>query len=44
VALVIRDHGPIKPGVVPGVIDDQIRSFGACNPTCTDLQISVHQT
>jgi hypothetical protein len=39
VALVVRDHGPIKPGI----IDDQIRSFGACNP-CADLQISVHQT
>jgi hypothetical protein len=42
VALVVRDHGPIKPGEIPGVIDDQIRSFGACNPTCADLQISVH--
>lgn len=39
VALVVRDHGPIKPGV----IDDQIRTFGACNPTCADLQSSVHQ-
>jgi hypothetical protein len=43
VALVVRDHGPIKPGEIPGVIDDQIRSFGECNPTCTDLQISEHQ-
>jgi hypothetical protein len=39
VTLVVRDHGPIKPSI----IDDQIRTFGACNPTCTDLQISVHQ-
>ena len=43
VAFVVRDHGPINPGVIPGVIDDQIRTFGACNPTCADLQISVHQ-
>jgi hypothetical protein len=43
VAFVVRDHGPIKPGVSPGVIDDQIRTFGECNPTCADLQISVHQ-
>ena len=43
VTLVVRDHGPIKPGEIPGVIDDQLRSFDECNPTCTDLQISVHQ-
>jgi hypothetical protein len=43
VTLVVRDHGPINPGEVPGVIDDQIRTFGECNPTCADLQISVHQ-
>jgi hypothetical protein len=43
VTFVVRDHGPIKPGEVPGVIDDQIRTFGGCNPTCADLQMSVHQ-
>jgi hypothetical protein len=25
------------------VIDDQIRTFGECNPTCADLQVSEHQ-
>ena len=39
VTFVVRDHGPMKPGV----INDQIRTFEACNPTCTDLQVSVHQ-
>ncbi len=43
VTLVVRDHGPIKPGEIPGVVDDQLRSFDECNPTCTDLQVSVHQ-
>lgn len=38
VTLVVRDHGPAKPGMVA----DQIHTFGACNPTCTDLQVSVH--
>ena len=38
VMLVVRDHGPATPGAV----NDQIHSFGACNPTCTDLQLSVH--
>jgi glucose/arabinose dehydrogenase len=38
VVLVVRDHGPKDPGRV----DEQIHSFGACNPTCTDLQISMH--
>jgi hypothetical protein len=36
--LVVRDHGPATPGVV----NDQIHTFAACNPTCTDLQLSVH--
>lgn len=34
--LVVRDHGP------KGDTNEQIRSFGACNPTCTDIQISPH--
>jgi hypothetical protein len=38
VYLVVRDHGPATPGTV----DDQIRTFGACNPACQDLQISEH--
>jgi glucose/arabinose dehydrogenase len=38
VVLVVRDHGPTDPGRV----DEQIHTFGACNPTCTDLQISMH--
>jgi hypothetical protein len=43
VYLVVRDHGPIKPGETPGMINDQIRTFGECNPTCADLQMSVHE-
>jgi hypothetical protein len=39
VFLVVRDHGPAKPGMVTA----QIHTFDACNPTCTDLQISMHQ-
>ena len=38
VVLVVRDHGPAKPGIV----EQQIHTFGVCNPTCTDLQVSVH--
>jgi hypothetical protein len=38
VVLVVRDHGPADPGRV----NQQIHTFGACNPTCTDLQISMH--
>ena len=38
VVLVVRDHGPTDPGRV----NEQIHTFGACNPTCTDLQISMH--
>jgi hypothetical protein len=47
VFLVVRDHGPAKPGIV----EEQIHTFGVCNPptppekplSCTDLQISVHE-
>jgi hypothetical protein len=39
VTLVVRDHGPADPATVT----QQIQTFGACNPTCTDLQISVHK-
>jgi hypothetical protein len=38
VVLVVRDHGPADPGMV----DEQIHTFKACNPTCTDLQMSMH--
>jgi hypothetical protein len=38
VVLVVRDHGPKDPGRV----DEQIHTFGSCNPTCTDLQMSMH--
>jgi hypothetical protein len=38
VVLVVRDHGPKDPGRV----DEQIHTFGVCNPTCTDLQMSMH--
>jgi hypothetical protein len=39
VFLVVRDHGPANPRTVTA----QIQTFGECNPTCTDLQISEHQ-
>jgi hypothetical protein len=43
VFLVVRDHGPAKPGIV----DEQIHTFGVCNPVglehCADLQISMHE-
>jgi glucose/arabinose dehydrogenase len=38
VVLVVRDHGLADPTMV----EQQIHTFGACNPTCTDLQISMH--
>jgi hypothetical protein len=42
VYLVVRDHGLADPGMV----DEQIHTFGACNPAglenCHDLQMSVH--
>ena len=38
VYLVVRDHGPAKPDI----LNDQIHTFDVCNPTCTDLRISVH--
>ena len=38
VYLVVRDHGPAKRGLVK----QQIHTFDVCNPTCTDLQMSVH--
>jgi hypothetical protein len=38
VVLVVRDHGPARPDIV----HQQIQTFNVCNPTCTDLQISMH--
>jgi hypothetical protein len=26
----------------PDIVEQQIHTFDACNPTCTDLQISMH--
>ena len=39
VTLVVHDHGPADPATV----SQQIHTFDACNPGCTDLQMSVHQ-
>ena len=39
VTLVVHDHGSADPGTV----SQQIHTFDACNPDCTDLQVSVHQ-
>jgi hypothetical protein len=38
VVLVVRDHGPARPDIV----EQQIHTFNVCNPTCTDLQMSIH--
>jgi hypothetical protein len=38
VVLVVRDHGPADPSRV----SQQIHTFDACNPTCSDLQMSMH--
>jgi len=38
VVLVVRDHGELDPSQA----NQQIQTFDACNPTCTDLQISMH--
>lgn len=37
--LVVHDHGSADPALMP----DEIHSFGVCNPTCTDVQVSVHE-
>jgi hypothetical protein len=39
VHLVVHDHGPAQPGIV----DDEIHSFGVCNPTCTDIQAAAFE-
>ena len=38
VTLVVRDHGPAQANTV----EQQIHTISACNPSCTDQQISVH--
>jgi hypothetical protein len=38
VVLVVRDHGPVRPDIV----QQQIQTFNVCNPSCTDLQMSMH--
>jgi hypothetical protein len=38
IILVVRDHGLLDRSQV----NQQILTFDACNPTCTDLQISMH--
>jgi hypothetical protein len=38
VVLVVRDHGPARADIV----EQQIHTFNECNPTCTDLQMSIH--
>jgi len=37
--LVVHDHGLADPALMP----DQIHSFGVCNPSCTDVQVTVHE-
>jgi hypothetical protein len=40
VHLIVRSHGQ----ALPGAIDEQIGSFnGGCNPTCENVQASVHE-
>ena len=39
VHLVVHDHGPAQPGIV----NDEIHSFGVCNPTCTDIQAAAFE-
>jgi len=38
VTFVVRDHGPGRADI----LNEQIRTFDACNPTCVDLQMSAH--
>jgi hypothetical protein len=40
VHLVVHDHGPAEPSLMPA----QIHSFGVCSTVCTDVQASVHET
>jgi hypothetical protein len=38
VVLVVRDHGPARAAIV----GQQLHTVDVCNPTCADLQLSVH--
>lgn len=38
--LVVHDHGPADPAIG---VNDEIHSFGVCNPTCSDVQMSIHE-
>jgi hypothetical protein len=38
--LVVRDHGPLDPTLMPGLI----HTVNVCNPMCTDVQFSAHET
>jgi hypothetical protein len=38
---VVRDHGPVSPD--PDVAYQQTHTVDVCNPTCTNVQTSVHE-
>jgi hypothetical protein len=38
---VVRDHGPVSPD--PDIAYQQTHTVDVCNPTCTDVQTSVHE-
>ena len=38
VVLVVRDHGPARAAIV----GQQLHTVDVCNPTCADLQLSIH--
>jgi hypothetical protein len=40
VHLIVHDHGPADPALLPG----EIHSFDVCNPSCTDVQASPHES
>ncbi len=37
--LIVHDHGPADPSLMPG----EIHTFDICNPTCTDVQFAAHE-
>ncbi len=38
--LIVRDHGPLDPALMPGLI----QSVNTCNTVCTDVQFAPHET
>lgn len=40
VHLVLHDHGPADPRI----LDQELHSFGVCNPTCIDRQFAVFES